>query len=44
MTCKCGLEVLDQKGAYFCIGFGKFCVLCDCPTPIWCVRKSSPRI
>jgi hypothetical protein len=44
MTYQYGRELLDHKGAYFCIGCGKFCVLCDCPTPIWCVRKSSPRI
>jgi hypothetical protein len=30
MTCACGREALDQKGAYFCISCGKHCVHCSC--------------
>jgi hypothetical protein len=34
MTCKCGGEVFDYKGAYLCLGCHRFCLFCDYPTPI----------
>jgi len=34
MTCKCGREALDVKGAYRYILCGINCLFCDCPTPI----------
>ena len=46
MTCKYGRELLDQKGAYFCIGCGKYWVWCACASmsdvPVPDRREASP--